>query len=81
MNAKKSLYQAVVDEGLGEQFLAEGQPKPSYLLSRQRQGWREMAQKAIDGILWYFPDAEEAQHMVYAQGIEVLRHMVEAVAQ
>ena len=81
MNTKQALYQTVVDKGLRKQLLAEGQAKPGNLLSRQREGWREMAQETINGIMGNLPDAEEAQYMIDAEGIEILRHVTEAMPQ
>ncbi len=81
MNAKQTLHEAVVDEGPCKKFLAEGQSEPAYLLGRQRQCRREVAQQAIDGIAGNLPDAEKAQYVVNAERIEILAHVDQTAVQ
>ena len=78
MDAKEALHQPVVDERTCEQFLAERQSEVFYLVYRQGQCRREVSQQAVDSILGNLPDAEEAQHVVYAEGVKVLLHVTEA---
>ena len=48
-------------------------------LACHTKGWRELAEYAIHGINRNFPNAEEAQHVVDAVGVEILRHLAEAL--
>ena len=81
MKAEDALEHPVVDEGLRKQFLPEGQTEILYLALCHRQRRGEMAQQSEDGLLRNLPDAEEAQHMVYADGIEVLFHPAQTLSE
>ena len=72
-----AIYHPVGDKRCGEQLLLEAQPITLYLLAAHSQRRRELAQQSIHCIDGNFPDAEEAQHMVDAICVEVLRHLPE----
>ena len=81
MNAEELVDEPVVDERTGVELLAEGQSEVFYLGNGQRQRGREMAQHAVDGINWYLPDAEEAEYVVDANGVEILLHVSQSAAE
>ena len=81
MDAKQTLNQSIVDEGLSIQFLTEWQTKILYLVNSQRQRGREMTQHAVNSIGRNLPDAEVAQYVVDAQGIKILRQVTETMFQ
>lgn len=66
-----------MDIGLQEEVFAECQPVAFYLLARHGQGGDELSQQPVYGVHWYLPNAEEAEDVVYAVGIEVFCHFVE----
>ena len=68
----------VGDEGF-EHVVLEVEAVACNFLACHAEGWRELAEYAIHGINRNFPNAEEAQHVVDAVGVEILRHLAEAL--
>ena len=81
MNAEKFVDEPVVDERARVEFFAERQPEVFYLGNGQRQRGREMSQHTVDSIGRNLPDAEESQHVVDADGVEILLHVVQAATE
>src|SRR5574344_3063199 len=77
--AKDLLHHPVGDKGFGEKRFTERQPVTLYLIHRQWQCRRELPQQSMNGIGRYLPDTEEAEDMVDAVSVEILRHLTETV--
>ena len=69
--------EVLMDIGFQEEVFAECQPVAFYLLARHGQGGDELSQQPVYGVHRYLPNAEEAEDVVDAVGIEVFCHFVE----
>ena len=74
MHAEEALQHTIIDKRAGKEILAERQPEVLYLANGHRDGRREMSQEPEDCIHRNLPDTEEPQHMIDADGIEILLH-------
>ena len=81
MDAERTLNDTVVDIRLGVEFPTERQSEIFYLANRQGKCRREMSQHAMHSINGNLPNTEVAQHMVHAQGIKILLHVMETAAE
>ena len=81
MHAEQTVKDLVVDERTCEEILTEGKTEILNLSYGHRERRREMPHLSKHSILRNLPDAEEAQHMIYADGIEILRHPTEATTE
>ena len=64
------------DVGAGEEFFLKLQSVAFYLLWTQAEGGLKLSQQTVDGMDGYLPDAEEAEYVVDAIGIEIFLHVL-----
>ena len=78
--AEEVAEEPVHDVGLGLHLDVEPEVVVvAQLVGGEGQGRVEVAQQAVHGVHRDLPDAEEAQHVVDAVGVEVLRHLAQTV--
>ena len=78
VKSEEPLEHTVVDEGSREEVLTERQSEVFDFPLCHRQRRREMAEESEECFAGNLPDAEEAQYVVDADGVEVLLHPLDA---
>ena len=79
MLAEDAVEHPVGNERLREQFLLPVQSVPFYLFTAHAESRRKLSEQSVNRADRNFPDAEEAEYVVDAVGIEILCHVPEAV--
>ena len=75
--AEDAVQYPVGDERLGHQLLLEVEAVAADFVGAHAQRGRELSQQTVNSVDGDFPDAEEAQHVVDAVSVEILRHLAE----
>src|SRR4051812_40026824 len=68
----------IIDERFAIALFIEPQSIFTELDIMNGETWNEVSHDALHCMRWNAPDAKEAKNMIYAKGIEVIAHLLEA---